>query len=122
MGFFSRLAHKVGGAVKSAVRFGVKHSEGIERVAHKVGSMAGKVGDVATAGAVAMGSNPVGAFLGGVAGVSKAVGRGAGAVEGVAHKVSGMKARFGGGGGENRPANSGAVRMLGRTPQLQLGN
>tara|TARA_R100000231_G_scaffold137830_1_gene114898 strand:- start:695 stop:1036 length:342 start_codon:yes stop_codon:yes gene_type:complete len=94
MGFFSRLAHKVGGAVKSAVRFGVKNSEKISSIASKVGDVAGKIGDVATAGATitaGMGLEPVAGFLGGVAGASKLVGAGAKGVKGVADSVSKAK-------------------------------
>ena len=69
MGFFSRLAQKVGGAV----RFGIKHSEGISRLAHKVGSVASKVGNVATGVATAMSGNPIGAVAGAVAGGVSAI-------------------------------------------------
>ena len=55
MGFFSRLANKVGGAV----RFGIKHSESIGRVAHKIGSVASKVGAVATGVAGALAGTPL---------------------------------------------------------------
>ena len=109
MGFFSRLAQKVGGAV----RFGIKHSEGISRLAHKVGSVASKVGNVATGVATAMAGNPIGAVAGAVAGASKGIGRVAGAVGDVADKVSGMKARFGGGGAGTERV---AVKMLGDRP------
>ena len=117
MGFFSRLANKVGGAV----RFGVKHSESIGRLAHKVGSIASKVGSVAT-GAAAFLPGPLGAVAGGIAGAAKGVGRVAGAVGSVADKVSSMKSTFGGANTANA-ASAGAVRMLGGgVPQLQLGN
>jgi len=116
MGFFSRLANKVGGAV----RFGVKHSESIGRLAHKVGSIASKVGSVATGVAAAL-PGPLGAVAGGIAGAAKGVGRVAGVVGSVADKVSSMKSTFGGANTANA-ASAGAVRMLGGRPQLQLGN
>ena len=118
MGFFSRLANKVGGAV----RFGVKHSESIGRLAHKVGSVASRVGSVATGVAAAMAGNPIGAVAGGIAGAAKGVGKVAGVVGSVADKVSSMKSTFGGANTANA-ASAGAVRMLGGgVPQLQLGN
>tara|TARA_R110000787_G_scaffold154978_1_gene268688 strand:- start:2647 stop:3021 length:375 start_codon:yes stop_codon:yes gene_type:complete len=124
MGFFSRLANKVGGAV----RFGVKHSESIGRLAHKVSGVASRVGNIAAgvaAGAAGTPFAPIGAVAGGIAGVAKGVGRVAETVGGVADRVSSMKSNFGATNTANA-AGAGAVRMLGGrgggVPQLQLGN
>ena len=65
MGFFSRLANKVGGAV----RFGVKHSESIGRLAHKVSGVANRVGNIAAgvaAGAAGTPFAPIAASSGAV--------------------------------------------------------